>query len=115
MANSCLSCHFAPLCRKRQLARPVTLALRTMNRHAQLMGWSEHWSDDDYFVLDEGRSVGRIYKEVHGDARWFWLLARWRLYLSLNRNGGLRVVHSGNFLPISSDNSWVCSTCSGRK
>jgi hypothetical protein len=28
---------------------------------------------------------------------------------------GLRVVHSGNFLPISSANSSVCSTCTGRK
>jgi hypothetical protein len=50
----------------------VTLILRTMNRHAQLMGRGDHWGEDDYVVLDQGRSVGRIYKEVHGDPRWCW-------------------------------------------
>ena len=38
-----------------------------MNRHAQLMGWGDHWGDDDYVVLDQGQSVGRIYKERQGD------------------------------------------------
>jgi hypothetical protein len=36
-----------------------------MDRHAQLMGWSDHWGEDDYVVLDQGRSVGRIHKEAH--------------------------------------------------
>jgi hypothetical protein len=53
-------------------AATVTLTLRTMNRHARLMGWGDHWGEDDYVVLDQGRSVGRIYKEVHGDTRWCW-------------------------------------------
>ena len=43
-----------------------------MNRHAQLMGWGDHWGDDDYVVLDQGQSVGRIYKERQGDPRWCW-------------------------------------------
>jgi hypothetical protein len=43
MANLCLSCHFTPLYRKGELTRPMTLTLRTMNRHAQLMGWGDHW------------------------------------------------------------------------
>jgi hypothetical protein len=50
----------------------MTLILRAMNKHTQLMGWSDHWGDDDYVVLDQGRSVGRIYKEIHGEARWCW-------------------------------------------
>jgi len=43
-----------------------------MNRHAQLMGWGEHWGEDDYVVLDRGQSVGRIHKELHADPRWCW-------------------------------------------
>jgi hypothetical protein len=43
-----------------------------MNRHAELMGWSADWPPDDFLVLDQGRSVGRIYKEMHGDTRWSW-------------------------------------------
>jgi hypothetical protein len=36
----------------------MTLTLRTMNKHAQLMGWGDHWREDDVVVLDEdGRSV----------------------------------------------------------
>jgi hypothetical protein len=31
----------------------------------------DHWGEDDYVVLDQGRAVGRIYKEVHGDT-WCW-------------------------------------------
>jgi hypothetical protein len=27
---------------------------------------------NDYAVLDGEKSVGRIYKEVHGDPRWCW-------------------------------------------
>jgi hypothetical protein len=50
----------------------MTLSLRPMNRHAQLMGWSDHWGEDDYVVLDQGRSVGRIYKETKADSRWCW-------------------------------------------
>jgi hypothetical protein len=50
----------------------VTLILRTMNKHAQLMGWGDHWGEDDYVVLDQGRSVGRIYKEIQADPRWCW-------------------------------------------
>jgi hypothetical protein len=38
----------------------------------QLVGWGGHWGDDDYVVLDQGRSVGRIYEEMHGDPRWCW-------------------------------------------
>jgi hypothetical protein len=34
------------------------------------MGWEE--AKDDYIILDGDMSVGRIYKEVHGEARWFW-------------------------------------------
>jgi hypothetical protein len=33
------------------------------------MGWED--AKDDYAVLDEEKSVGRIYKE-HGEAKWFW-------------------------------------------
>jgi hypothetical protein len=43
-----------------------------MNRHAKLMGWGDHWGEDDYVVLDQGRSVGRICKEMHGDRTWCW-------------------------------------------
>jgi hypothetical protein len=50
----------------------VTLSLRPMNHHAQLMGWGDHWGEDDYVVLDRGRSVGRIYKEEQADPRWCW-------------------------------------------
>jgi hypothetical protein len=50
----------------------MTLSLRPMNKHAQLMGWPEHWGEDDYVVLDQGRSVGRIYKETQADPRWCW-------------------------------------------
>jgi hypothetical protein len=39
-----------------------------MNRHAQLMAWGE----DDYGVIDHGRSVGRICNDAHSDARWCW-------------------------------------------
>jgi hypothetical protein len=53
------------------LAR-MTLILRTMNKHAQLMRWGDHWGDDDYLVVDQRRSVGRIYKEGHRDTRWCW-------------------------------------------
>jgi hypothetical protein len=34
------------------------------------MGWDD--AKDDYVILDGERSVGRIYKEIHGDARWCW-------------------------------------------
>jgi hypothetical protein len=50
----------------------VTLTLRPMNRHAELMGWSTDWPPDDFLVLDQGRSVGRIYKEIQADPRWCW-------------------------------------------
>jgi hypothetical protein len=33
-------------------------------------GWGDHWGEDDYSVLDQGRSVGRIYKEIHGCRVW---------------------------------------------
>jgi hypothetical protein len=45
----------------------MTLILRTRKKH---MGWDD--AEDDYVVLDGGKSVGRIYKEVHGDSRWCW-------------------------------------------
>jgi hypothetical protein len=38
----------------------MALTLRTMNRHAQLMGWSTDRPREDYVVLDDERSVGRI-------------------------------------------------------
>jgi hypothetical protein len=38
-----------------------------MKKH---MGWED--AKDDYVVLDGERSVGRIYKEVHGDIKWCW-------------------------------------------
>jgi hypothetical protein len=47
----------------------VTPTLETMNRHGNLMSWGDHWGEDDYVVLDHGRSVERIYKEVHADSR----------------------------------------------
>jgi hypothetical protein len=51
----------------------MTLILRRMNRHAELMGWSTGWSPDDYVVLDQDRSVGRIYKETtQSEPRWCW-------------------------------------------
>jgi hypothetical protein len=45
----------------------MTLILRTMKKH---MGWED--AKDDYVVLDGEKSVGRIYKEIHGDPRWCW-------------------------------------------
>ena len=43
-----------------------------MNCDAELMGWSTDWLPDDFLVIDQGRSVGRIYKETHGDIVWSW-------------------------------------------
>jgi hypothetical protein len=45
----------------------MTLILRSMKKR---MGWED--AKDDYVVLDGGKSVGRIYKEVHEDIRWCW-------------------------------------------
>jgi hypothetical protein len=45
----------------------MTLILRSMKKH---MGWQD--AKDDYVVLDGDQSVGRIYKETHGDAKWCW-------------------------------------------
>jgi hypothetical protein len=45
----------------------MTLILRMMKKH---MGWED--AKDDYAVLDDEKSVGRIYKEAHGDPRWCW-------------------------------------------
>jgi hypothetical protein len=45
----------------------MTLILRSMKTH---MGWED--AKDDYVVLDGEKSVGRICKETHGDARWCW-------------------------------------------
>ena len=51
----------------------MTLTLRPMNRHAELMGWSADWPPNDYVVIDHERSVGRIYKEsIHGELEWHW-------------------------------------------
>jgi hypothetical protein len=47
----------------------MTLILRTMKKH---MGWED--AKDDYVGLDGEKSVGRIYKEVHGDPRWCWFI-----------------------------------------
>jgi hypothetical protein len=46
------------------------LILRTMSRHAQLGGWGDKWCEDDYVVRGQAQSVGRIYKEMHGNTRW---------------------------------------------
>jgi hypothetical protein len=49
----------------------LTLFLRLMNRHAELMGWSTDWPPDDFVVIDQGRSVGRIFNEaIHGELVW---------------------------------------------
>jgi hypothetical protein len=37
-----------------------------MKKH---MGWDN--AEDDYAVLDDDRSVGRIYRK-HGEDRWLW-------------------------------------------
>ena len=51
----------------------MTLILRAMNRHAELMGYTTGWSPDDYVVLDQERSVGRIHSEtIHGEPKWQW-------------------------------------------
>jgi hypothetical protein len=42
----------------------LILSLRTMKKH---MAWGD--AKDDYVVLDGEKSVGRIYKEAHGDSR----------------------------------------------
>jgi hypothetical protein len=49
----------------------MPLILRTMDKHAQLMGWGDHWGDDDYVILDGERSVGRIHKDTTSP-RWIW-------------------------------------------
>jgi len=51
------------------LVVPLSLILRSMNRHAQIMGRATGWSDDDYVVIDGERSVGRIHKTTIHDAR----------------------------------------------
>jgi hypothetical protein len=46
-----------------------------MSKHAQLMGWSDHWGEDDFVVLDQEKSVGRIYKEILiGEIKWRWFV-----------------------------------------
>jgi hypothetical protein len=51
----------------------MTLTLRTMDKHAQLMGWGDHWGKDDFVILDRDRkSVGRIHEDTTHDARWIW-------------------------------------------
>jgi hypothetical protein len=46
-----------------------------MNRHAELMGWSTGWRPDDHVVLDQEKTVGRIYKEViHSEPKWHWFI-----------------------------------------
>ena len=50
----------------------MTLTLRRMNKHAQLMGWGDHWGEDDFVILDDdGKSVGRIYKDTTAP-KWIW-------------------------------------------
>src|SRR5262249_28323178 len=52
---------------------PMPLLLRTMNRHAQLMGYVTGWSPGDYVVLDGEKPVGRIHTEtIHGELKWQW-------------------------------------------
>jgi hypothetical protein len=44
-----------------------------MNRHAEIMGYTPGWPQDDYVVLDEDRSVGRIHGvTIHGELKWHW-------------------------------------------
>jgi hypothetical protein len=44
-----------------------------MHRPAELMGWSTDWPPDDFLVIDQERSVGRIYREaIHGELEWHW-------------------------------------------
>lgn len=51
----------------------MPLILRPMNRQAELMGYTSGWSPDDYAVLDQDRTVGRIHGEtIHGEPRWRW-------------------------------------------
>jgi hypothetical protein len=45
----------------------MTLIMKTMKKH---MGWDD--ANDDYAVLDGEKTVGRIYKETHGNSRWCW-------------------------------------------
>ena len=44
----------------------MTLILRSMKKH---MGWEN--ANDDYAVLDDEKTVGRIYRE-RGEDRWLW-------------------------------------------
>jgi hypothetical protein len=44
----------------------MTLILRSMKKH---MGWED--ANDDYAVLDDEKTVGRIYRE-RGEDRWLW-------------------------------------------
>ncbi len=51
----------------------MKLILRSMNKHTPLMRWSTTWGNDDFVILDQDRSVGRIYKDViHGEPKWSW-------------------------------------------
>jgi hypothetical protein len=51
----------------------MPLILRRMNHHAQLTGNTTGWSLDDYVVLDQDRTVGRIHGvTIHGEPRWQW-------------------------------------------
>jgi hypothetical protein len=43
------------------------MILRPMKKH---MGWED--VKDDYVVLDREKSVGRTYKEIHGELEWQW-------------------------------------------
>jgi hypothetical protein len=55
------------------MAATMPLILRTMNRHAEVMGYTTGWSPDDYVVLDQDKTVGRIHIEtIHGEPRWLW-------------------------------------------
>jgi hypothetical protein len=51
------------------------LILRPMNRHAEIMGYTTGWFQDDYVVLDEDRTVGRIHSEtIRGEPKWLWFI-----------------------------------------
>jgi hypothetical protein len=46
-----------------------------MEKHAELTGMVAGWSEDDYVVLDGGRSVGRIHKDrSQAEETWFWAI-----------------------------------------
>jgi hypothetical protein len=49
----------------------VTLTLRTMNRHAKLMGWGDRWGEDGYLV--GSKPISWAHLQRHARRRtWCW-------------------------------------------